>query len=294
MTEDLVTVIIPVYNKVEYLRDSLTSVINQTYNNIEIIVVDDGSNSHDKILKICNSFKKKIKIIKLKRNLGVSAALNMALLASNGKYINWLSHDDLFCPTKIEEQLKSLAGSVNKISITNFIVWNFEKSLKKKINLNKQVFKEFSENLLIRDIYNFCTLLVPKILYKNNFFNQKLRYVQDYDMMFKLSEKSEFVFSEKYLFISRYHNQQTSKINKKKWEKEKNNFCIGHLKNYMKILKKKTSIIKIFITLFFLYNKKLSKFNRQLDLAIEKNNSRIIICVSILVKFFIKIINVFK
>jgi len=294
MIKDLVTVIIPVYNKVEYLRDSLNSVINQTYNNIEIIVVDDGSNSHDKILKICNSFKKKIKIIKLKRNLGVSAALNMALLASNGKYINWLSHDDLFCPTKIEEQLKSLAGSVNKISITNFIVWNFEKNLKKKINLNKQVFKEFSENLLIRDIYNFCTLLVPKILYKNNFFNQKLRYVQDYDMMFKLSEKSEFVFSEKYLFISRYHNQLTSKINKKKCKKEKNNLYISHHKNYMKILKKKTSIIKIFITLFFLYNKKLSKFNRQLDLAIEKNNSRIIICVSILVKFFIKIINVFK
>jgi len=57
--------------------------------------------------------------------------------------------------------------------------------------------------------------------------------------MFKLSEKSEFVFLEKYLFISRYHNQQTSKINIKKWKKEKNNIYIVNIKNNIKILKKK-------------------------------------------------------
>jgi glycosyltransferase involved in cell wall biosynthesis len=106
MIKDLVTVIIPVYNKVEYLRDSLNSVINQTYSNIEIIVVDDGSNNSGKILNICNSFNKKIRIIKLNKNSGVSVALNRGILTSNGKYINWLSHDDLFLPTKIEEQIK--------------------------------------------------------------------------------------------------------------------------------------------------------------------------------------------
>ena len=131
MTEDLVTVIIPVYNKVEYLQDSLNSVVNQTYSNIEIIIVDDGSKNHDKIIRICNNFKKKIKIIKFKKNKGVSAALNAAILASNGKYINWLSHDDLFLPTKIEEQIRSLAGAEDKISITNFILWNVGKNKKR-------------------------------------------------------------------------------------------------------------------------------------------------------------------
>jgi glycosyltransferase involved in cell wall biosynthesis len=294
MIKNLVTIIIPVFNNIEYLRNSLKSAVNQTYRNIEIIVVDDGSGNHDKILKICNNFKKKIKIIKLKKNMGVSVALNKAISVSNGKYINWLSHDDLFCPNKIKEQVKSLAGAVNKISITNSIIWNFEKNVKKKIHLSKLDFKNFFENLLIKDVYNFCTLLVPKNLYHKNYFNKKLRYVQDYDMMIKLSKKVEFVFLDKFLFISRQHNQQTSKTHIKKWIKEKNTFYISYLKNYIEILKNKNSIIEIFTILLFLYNKKLFKFNKRLDLAILKSNKIIIIYMSLVIKFFLNFINVFK
>ena len=294
MINDLVTIIIPVFTNIEYLRNSLKSVVNQTYKNIEIIVVDDGSGNHDKILKICNNFKKKIKIIKLKKNMGVSVALNKAISVCNGKYINWLSHDDLFCPNKIKEQIKSLAGTVNKISITNFIIWDFEKNIKKKTHLNKDVFKNFFENLLIRDVYNFCTLLVPKNLYKNNYFNKKLRYTQDYDMMIRLSKKVEFVFLDKYLFISRQHNQQVSKTHIKKWIKEKNMFYISHLKNYIEILKNKNSTIDIITLLFFLYNKKLYKFNKRLDLAILKSNRMIIVYISLTIKFFLYFINAFK
>jgi len=294
MIKDLVTIIIPVFNNIEYLRNSLKSVVNQTYKNIEIIVVDDGSGNHDKILKICNNFKKKIKIIKLKKNMGVSVALNKAISVSNGKYINWLSHDDLFCANKIKEQVKSLAGAVNKISITNSIIWNFEKNKKKKIYLNRLDFKNFFENLLIKDEYNFCTLLVPKNLYYRNYFDKKLRYVQDYDMMIKLSKKAEFIFLDKFLLISRQHNQQTSKTHIKKWIKEKNTFYISHLKNYIEILKNKNSTIEIFTILFFLYNKKLFKFNKRLDLAILKCNKIIIVYMCFVIKFLLNFVNVFK
>jgi len=142
MTKDLVSIIIPVFNNVNLLRDSLSSVINQTYDNIEIIIVDDGSKEYKKILLICKQFNKKIKIIRFKHNKGVSSALNKGISISKGKYINWLSHDDLFFPTKIEEQVKSLKGSTNKISATNFIIWDYEKNLytnskQKKKNLMK-------------------------------------------------------------------------------------------------------------------------------------------------------------
>ena len=291
MTEDLVTVIIPVHNKVEYLQDSLNSVVNQTYNNIEIIIVDDGSKDHDKIIRICNNFKKKIKIIKFKKNKGVSATLNAAILASNGKYINWLSHDDLFSPTKIEEQIRSLAGAVDKISITNFILWNATKNKERKIFLEKQDFKDFTENLLHKDIYNFCTLLVPKKLYLNNYFNENLWHVQDYDMFLKLAKKANFVFLDRHLFISRVHPHQDSVIKKNRWIDEKNNFYINHIQFYLKILKNKKNFKKIFIFLFFLRLKKLHRFNLYLDNEISKMNNNRIVFVNKIVNFIIKIIN---
>jgi glycosyltransferase involved in cell wall biosynthesis len=294
MREDLVTVIIPVYNKVEYLFDSLSSVVNQTYSNIEIIVVDDGSNNYDKILRICNNFKKKIKIIKFKRNKGVSAALNAAILASNGKYINWLSHDDLFSPTKIEEQIRSLAGAEDKISITNFILWNVAKNKKRKIFLEKKDFNDFTENLLLKDIYNFCTLLVPKKLYVNNYFNEKLRHVQDYDMFLKLSNNVKFFFLDRHLFISRVHPHQDSVVKKNRWINEKNNFYINHIQFYLKILKNKKSFKNIFVFLFFLRLKKLQRFNLYLDSEISKMNNKKINSVNKIVKIIIKIINNFR
>jgi glycosyltransferase involved in cell wall biosynthesis len=290
MREDLVTVIIPVYNRIEYLLDSLSSAVNQTYSNIEIIVVDDGSNKYNKILKICNNFKKKIKIIKFERNKGVSAALNAAILASNGKYINWLSHDDLFLPTKIEEQIRSLAGAEDKISITNFILWNVEKNKRRKIFLEKKDFKDFTENLLLKDIYNFCTLLVPKKLYLNNYFNEKLRHVQDYDMFLKLSNKVKFFFLDRHLFISRVHPHQDSVVKKNRWMNEKNNFYINHIQFYLKILKNKKNLKNIFVFLFFLRLKKLHRFNLYLDSEISKMNNKKITYVNKIVNIIIKII----
>jgi len=291
MTDDLVTVIIPVYNKVEYLQDSLSSVVNQTYSNIEIIVVDDGSNNYDKILRICNNFKKKIKIIRFKRNKGVSAALNAAISVSNGKYINWLSHDDLFSLTKIEEQTRSLAGAEDKISITNFILWNFKKNKKIKIYLNKEDFKNFTENLLLKDIYNFCTLLVPKKMYLRNLFNEKLRYVQDYDMFLKLSKKAEFLFLNKHLFVSRVHSHQTSLIKKNKWIKEKNEFYKNNIFFYLNIINNNQSILNIFRILFFIHRKMLKYLTSNLDKKINLLNNKKIFFINIFVK---KIIAIFK
>lgn len=294
MIKNLVTIIIPVYNKVEYLKDSLASVVSQTYPHIEIIVVDDGSNKYNKILKICNSFNKKITIIKLKKNSGVSAALNKGILRSKGKYINWLSHDDIFLPTKIEEQMKLLSGSEDKISITNFIIWNIKKNIKKKIFTDRKDFIDFHDSLLLKDIYNFCTLLVPKKLYKNNFFNEKLRYVQDYDMFLKLSKIAKIVFSDKHLFVSRVHSHQTSLEKKKLWIKEKNRLYTSHVFFYLNIINKKKSFLQILRVLFLIHRKKLNELSLNIDKKIKMLNSKKLIFINIFVKNMFKLLYVFK
>jgi len=221
----------------------------------------------------------------------VSAALNAAILASNGKYINWLSHDDLFLPTKIEEQIKLLAGAEDKISISNFILWNSSKDQIRKFYINKRDFSNFTENLLLKDIYNFCTLLVPKKLYINNNINEQLKHVQDYDMFLKLSKKATFIFLDQHLFISRVHSQQDSVVKKNRWLNEKNDFYINHIHTYLKILKNKKNLINIFIFLFFLKLKNLKRFNLHLGIEISNCNNKKIIFLNKIVNFISYLIN---
>jgi len=89
-----ISIIIPVYNVSKYLKRCLDSVINQTYKNIEIIIVNDGST--DDSLKICESYQKKDKriIIINQKNQGLSAARNKGLNIANGKYICFIDSDD--------------------------------------------------------------------------------------------------------------------------------------------------------------------------------------------------------
>ncbi len=88
-----VSIIIPVYNGEKYVSLAIESALRQTYSNLEIIVVNDGST--DKTDKICRSYGNKIRYIK-KENGGVSTALNVGIDNMTGEYFSWLSHDDLY------------------------------------------------------------------------------------------------------------------------------------------------------------------------------------------------------
>ncbi|MBN1186923.1 MAG: glycosyltransferase family 2 protein [Bacteroidales bacterium] len=108
-----VSVIIPVYNTQRYLQQTLYSIINQTYNNIEIICVNDGST--DNSLIILQQFHDKIRIID-QENKGQCAASNAGLKAATGDYIKFFDADDLMNPEHIELQIKKLNGSQDAIA----------------------------------------------------------------------------------------------------------------------------------------------------------------------------------
>lgn len=113
----LVSVIIPVYNAAIYLGTCVESVIAQTWKNIEIIIVDDGS--EDGSLQVARSYPaNNIKVISQK-NAGASAARNTGLKAAKGDYIQFLDADDLISPDKIEEQVHILNGSVSHLGLCN-------------------------------------------------------------------------------------------------------------------------------------------------------------------------------
>ncbi len=100
-----VSIIIPVYNSCKYLEECLNSVINQTYKNLEIILVDDQST--DESVEIIKRFKdKRIKLIELKTNSGVAIARNRGIEESTGSFLCFLDSDDYWYLDKIEKQVQ--------------------------------------------------------------------------------------------------------------------------------------------------------------------------------------------
>jgi glycosyltransferase involved in cell wall biosynthesis len=119
MAKKLVSVIIPVYNVEKYLSNCLDSVISQTYNNLEIIVIDDGST--DNSGRICDEYAKKDKRIKVihKKNGGLSDARNTGLNLHTGHYITFIDSDDWVDNNYIEEQINTAIKTNSDIVATS-------------------------------------------------------------------------------------------------------------------------------------------------------------------------------
>ena len=107
MKKPLVSIVIPVYNGSKYLGEAIDSALEQTYKNIEIVVINDGSKDNGKTRAVAKSYGDKIRYYE-KENGGVSSALNYAIKMSKGQFISWVSHDDKILPEKIELQIEYL------------------------------------------------------------------------------------------------------------------------------------------------------------------------------------------
>ena len=118
--KSLVSVITPVYNAEQYLNKCIQSVLEQTYSNIEFILIDDGST--DSSSEICDKYAtqdNRIKVIH-KANGGVSSARNVGLDVASGDYITWLDSDDYLEPTMIEKVLSAMQAHNKKVGMCNY------------------------------------------------------------------------------------------------------------------------------------------------------------------------------
>lgn len=211
-----VTIIIPVYNGENYIRSAIESAVNQSYSNLEIIVIDDGSNDNTK--KILEQYSEKI-IYFSKENGGVSSALNLGIELMTGEYFSWLSHDDYYLPNKISNQVEYLMNNKinNPVLYGNYYVEYFSGmfSLRRKVNLNNKLLNSKPIYSLLRAKLNGITMLIPKeTLIKNGKFNESLLCLQDYDYWSRLIMTNNFVHINNADCVSRVHNKQTSRTEK--------------------------------------------------------------------------------
>ena len=117
----MISIIIPIYNVEKYLEKCLDSILNQTYKNLEIILIDDGST--DNSPNICNSYCEKDKRIKIihKNNEGVSSARNKGIELSKGKYIVFIDSDDYVSNEHIEVLYDCIISNNVDLVISNLI-----------------------------------------------------------------------------------------------------------------------------------------------------------------------------
>lgn len=124
------------YNSAAYVSKSIESVLKQTYENKEIIIVDDGST--DKSFELAKFFESKtVKVIKQK-NAGAAVARNTGFSASSGKYIQFFDIDDYLSPDKIEKQVAALENEPGKIAVCNYVSFNKDEELQEIVKYPDQ------------------------------------------------------------------------------------------------------------------------------------------------------------
>ena len=120
MKEELVSIIMPSYNTGKFIGETINSVIDQTYINWELIIVDDcSSDNTDEIIK--NIKDSRIVYLKNEKNMGAAVSRNRALREAKGKWIAFLDSDDLWKENKLEKQIKFMKDNNYYFSYTNYI-----------------------------------------------------------------------------------------------------------------------------------------------------------------------------
>lgn len=240
-----VSIIIPVYNGSNYLKEAIDSALNQTYHNIEVIVVNDGSDDGNLTRKIAQSYDDKIVYFE-KENGGVASALNLGIEKMTGEYFSWLSHDDIYLPDKILKEVEALVSLKNKKTVIgcNVDIVNLKRDLIKHNHIPIEAKRSVTCYLAFDQTtgLNGCSLLIHKNLFKEfGNFDVELKVTQDYDMWYRLAKNVDFKFIDDNLVLSRQHEEQGSKTLIKYVDKEVDklhgrfikNLTIDELCNYV-------------------------------------------------------------
>jgi len=178
---DLVSVIIPYHKKRNTVKETLTSVVNQSYENLEVLIIYDDTNLNDfEFLQKIADLDRRIKIIKNKTKLGAGFSRNIGIEKSNGKYIAFLDADDTWSLDKLQSQISFMKQNNYKISHTSYYI----------VDKNKKIIgqRRARDFLSINAILKSCDIgLSTVVLEKNVVTHNKIKFPN-------LVTKEDFVF----------------------------------------------------------------------------------------------------
>ena len=234
----IISIIVSIYNSDKTLSQMIESVLNQTYKDFELILINDGStdNSLDVIKKYA---KKDNRIVTIdKKNSGLTKSLNIGLKKAKNKYIARIDADDIWYPTKLEKQIEfleqnqdyTLVGTVyNEIDENGKIIY------KKQRTPLLITDEEIRKNIVrFNPFFHSSVMFKKEVLETVGFYNEELKYTQDYEFWIRIMSKYKVVNLSEILASRRYGKDMIS-IKK---EKEQRMYAIKAKLLAMKLLKK--------------------------------------------------------
>ena len=208
--EPKISIIIPTYNQAEYLQEAIESVLNQTYKNIEIIIIDDGST--DNTLKVVNSFNDNKIIFIQQRNKGASSARNTGIKEANGEYIAFLDSDDLWLKDKLRKQIDFMRENpeVGLLGTGCFQMIDTNKMIYKKIFPHKN--EILQKNLIQYNPFIQSSVIVRKDVFNDiGLYDEKFKESEDYDLWLRIAQKYKIANLKQALTTKKYSKVGLSK-----------------------------------------------------------------------------------
>jgi len=219
MSTPNVSVILPVYNGENYLRFAIESVLGQTFQDFELIVVDDGSS--DATPEVVRGYGERVRYVR-QENTGVAGAFNHGLRLAAGRYFSWLSHDDVFHETKLEKQVAAL-GRLEGPAVCYTDIQMIDS--RGEVVMEHEL-PEYGRGETLRHVLTggpicsacYSVMYDRRCIEEVGMYSETWRYTQDVDMLSRFARRFPLVRVAGPLMQVREHESRG--IRSKKWERE--------------------------------------------------------------------------
>ncbi len=193
-----------VYNGEEHLQKAISAVLNQTFKDFEFLIIDDGSTDNSyKIMRKFADKDKRIRLIRNRKNIGLTKSLNNAIMQSNGEYIARQDVDDISMPNRFQIQLNFLENNSDyTLCGTDVIV---KQDINKSVGINE--INDIRKNLIVSNYFVHSSVIMrKKILMKIGFYDENWLYGQDYELWCRFIYKYKLkarILNEKLVIMDR-------------------------------------------------------------------------------------------
>jgi glycosyltransferase involved in cell wall biosynthesis len=253
----LVSVVMSVYNSDQWLRAAIESILSQSYDNWEFIIVDDGSNAATKKILSGYSGNAKIKIISNEKRLGLTKNLNMAISLCKGEFIARMDADDICLPLRFEKQVNFLQNNPDVPVVCSFIDFIDENSNPVGIwkdDREANSWDKIKRRLPRQSCLAHPAVMVRKTIFEKYSYNERQSHSQDWDMWLQLAADGKIIEKiNEPLLLYRVHQQSTTATSLKK-----SAFFKKHqtYQEYLKLVwrKRKFNFFNTKVAIAFLFN----------------------------------------